>query len=263
MRIETNPDRVAALARQREDDNWAFRSYLKGSDIPSSRLDRLVHELAVEVCAQIDCRACANCCKTMAPSLTAADIERLAAHLGLTAAAFTLQFLREDEKAFVQVGPDLLAVNHLALYPTWEGFLPLVQDALVAYAAIAQPRGLRRIGLRYVNRIAIPTNPVDLADYLNFRPFIGPGLPQRMSGFILGVQVPYDDGRDILRLQLTTDEPGALDSVVVLLDMDYFMAQPEAVLLPKALEWIEIAHARVQEAFEACINNRLRTLFNV
>jgi len=174
-----------------------------------------------------------------------------------------MQFLREDEKAFVQVGPDLLAVNHLALYPTWEGFLPLVQDALVAYAAIAQPRGLRRIGLRYVNRIAIPTNPVDLADYLNFRPFIGPGLPQRMSGFILGVQVPYDDGRDILRLQLTTDEPGALDSVVVLLDMDYFMAQPEAVLLPKALEWIEIAHARVQEAFEACINNRLRTLFNV
>lgn len=172
-----------------------------------------------------------------------------------------MQFLREDEKAFVQVGPDLLAVNHLAPYPTWEGFIPLIQDALGAYAVVAQPRGLRRIGLRYVNRISIPTNPVELADYLNFRPFIGSGLPQRMSGFILGVQSPYDDGRDILRLQLTTDEPGPPGSVVVLLDMDYFMAQPEAVPLHKALDWIETAHLRVQEAFEACITDRLRALF--
>jgi Fe-S-cluster containining protein len=97
MRIETDPDRVAELARQREDDNWAFRSYLKGADIPLSRLDRLVHELAVEVAAQVDCKACANCCKKMVPRLTRADIERLATHLGLTAAAFKLQFLREDE----------------------------------------------------------------------------------------------------------------------------------------------------------------------
>ena len=174
-----------------------------------------------------------------------------------------MQFLREDEKAFAQVGPDLLAVNHLAPYPTWEGFAPLIQDALGVYVAVAQPRGYRRIGLRYVNRIAIPTNPVELADYLNFRPFVGPGLPQRMSGFILGVQSPYDDGRDILRLQLTTDEPGVPDSVIVLLDMDYFVTQPEAVPLQQALDWIETAHSRVQEAFEACITDRLRALFTV
>lgn len=97
MKTETNPDRVAALARQREDDDWAFRSYLKGSGIPSSRLDRRVYELTAEVSAQIDCKACANCCKKMVPHLTRADIRRLAAHLGLTAAAFRLQFLRQDE----------------------------------------------------------------------------------------------------------------------------------------------------------------------
>jgi uncharacterized protein (TIGR04255 family) len=84
-----------------------------------------------------------------------------------------------------------------------------------------------------------------------------------MSGFILGVQSPYDDGRDILRLQLTTDEPVVPDSVAVLLDMDYFMAQPEAVPLQQALDWIETAHLRVQEAFEACITDRLRALFTV
>ncbi len=173
-----------------------------------------------------------------------------------------MQFLREDEKAFVQVGPDLLAVNHLAPYPTWEGFVPLVQDAFDGYRAVAQPSGLRRIGLRYINRIVIPGNPLELADYLNFRPFIGPDLPQMMSGFILGVQSPFDDGRDILRLQLTTDEPDEPDSLAVLLDMDYFLARPEAVSLPTALDWAEMAHGRVQEVFEACLSDRLRQMFS-
>jgi Fe-S-cluster containining protein len=97
MQIETAPGRVAKLARQREDENWAFRSFLKGCDIPSSRMDRLVHTLSAEVSAKIDCTACANCCKTISPRLTRTDIARLAAHLGLPPRAFTAQFLRQAE----------------------------------------------------------------------------------------------------------------------------------------------------------------------
>lgn len=173
-----------------------------------------------------------------------------------------MQFLRKDEKAFVQVGPNLLAVNHLAPYPTWEGFVPLVQDAYEAYCTVARPSGLARIGLRYVNRIVLPGNPVELADYLNFRPFVGPGLPQIMSGFILGVQIPFEDGRDMLRLQLTTDEPGLPNSVTVLLDIDYFVTRPEAVSLSDSLDWTQQAHGHIQEVFEACISDRLRRIFS-
>ncbi|MCX7707649.1 MAG: TIGR04255 family protein [Anaerolineae bacterium] len=190
---------------------------------------------------------------------TAAEASQLRQEFRLTD---RMQFLREDEKAFVQVGPDLLAVNHLAPYPTWEGFRPLIQDALQAYVAVTQPKGLRRIGLRYINRIVIPANPVELADYLNFRPFLGAGLPQKISDFILGLQSPYQEGRDVLRLQLMTDEPRTPDSVALILDMDYFMAHSEGVPLQGALDWIETAHLRVQEAFEACITDRLRVLFN-
>ena len=62
-----------------------------------------------------------------------------------------------------------------------------------------------------------------------------------MSGFIIGMQSPYDDGRDMLRLQLTTDDTDTPDSVVVILDMDYFITRQEAVPVPAALDWIEIA----------------------
>lgn len=96
MRLETDPVNVERLAQEREEANWAFRSFLKQTDIPESRIDRSVHERYREVSAQIDCTACANCCKKITPLLTGADIKRLSTHLGLTAAEFRLRFLRDD-----------------------------------------------------------------------------------------------------------------------------------------------------------------------
>lgn len=173
-----------------------------------------------------------------------------------------VRFLREDEKAFVQIAPDLLSIHHLDPYPAWEGFVPIVRDAFEHYNEIARPKGLRRIGLRYINRIIIPALPAKLEDYLNFRPFIGPGLPQNITDFILGIQSSYAEGRDILRLQLRPAEPGIRSQTDVLVDLDYFLAQTEAVPLEKAFDWIDTAHFHIQEAFEASITDRLRELFN-
>lgn len=173
-----------------------------------------------------------------------------------------MRFLREDEKAFVQIAPDLLSTHHLDPYPTWEGFVPIVREAFEHYNEVARPKGLRRIGLRYINQITIPDRPTKLEDYLNFRPFIGPGLPQNITDFILVIQSPYAEGRDLLRLQLTTAEPVVSDQTNVLIDLDYFLAQPEAVSLEKAFDWIDIAHFHIQESFEASITDLLRELFN-
>jgi uncharacterized protein (TIGR04255 family) len=172
-----------------------------------------------------------------------------------------MQFLREDEKAFVQVGPDLLAVNHLEPYPTWEEFVPLIHQGFDAYVAVTHPAGLRRIGLRYINRIKLPVAHVELADYFNYRPFVGPGLPQELSSLMVGIESSYNGDRDTLRLQLTTAKPESPDVMVVLLDLDYFLARPESVSLEGAFDWVEQAHARIQSAFEACLTDQLKEMF--
>jgi uncharacterized protein (TIGR04255 family) len=172
-----------------------------------------------------------------------------------------IQFLREDEKALVQVGPNLLAVNHLKPYPTWQEFLPLIRQGFDAYLAAANPKGIQRIGLRYINRIEIAGERVELADYLEFRPFVGERLPQDYDPFIVGIQIPFEDSRDVLRLQLasaTVEIPG---TVAVMLDLDYFLAQPGGVSQDDVFKWTEIAHAHVEEVFEACITDRLRQVF--
>jgi uncharacterized protein (TIGR04255 family) len=172
-----------------------------------------------------------------------------------------MQFLREDERALIQVGPDLLAVNHLKPYPTWQEFLPLVQKGFSAYREAANPKAIRRIGLRYINRIEIPGPSVDMEDYFLFYPFVGPNLPQEHGPFIVGIQIPYEGARDVLRLQLANASAETPDVVPVMLDLDYFLTKPGEVPLAAISEWLEIAHNHVEEAFEACITDRLRQMF--
>jgi uncharacterized protein (TIGR04255 family) len=174
-----------------------------------------------------------------------------------------MQFLREDEKALIQVGPNLLAVNHLRPYPTWQEFFPLIRQGFEAYLAAANPQGIQRIGLRYINRIEIPGERVELEDYFEFRPFVGAKLPQDYGPFIVGIQIPFENSRDMLRLQLasaTTENP---NTIAVVLDLDYFLAQPGEVSKEKeqVFQWIELAHNHVEEVFEACITDRLRQTF--
>jgi uncharacterized protein (TIGR04255 family) len=169
-----------------------------------------------------------------------------------------MQFLREDEKALIQVGPNLLAVNHLKPYPTWQEFLPLIRQGFDAYLTAASPKGIQRIGLRYINHIELSGERVELADYFEFRPFVGERLPHDYSLFIVGIQIPFENSRDVLRLQLLSAAP---DAIAVMLDLDYFLAQPGGVSQGNFFEWIEVAHGHVEEVFEACITDRLRQMF--
>ena len=172
-----------------------------------------------------------------------------------------MQFLREDERALVQVGPYLLAVNHLKPYPLWQEFVPLIERGLRAYCDVVEPDSIHRVGLRYINRIEVPSQGINLEDYFEFYPFVGPNLPQEHGAFMVGIQVPYEDSRDILKLQLTNVSVETPDTIAMILDLDYFLVQPGEVALDHVFEWVDVAHNHIEEAFEACITDRLRQMF--
>ena len=173
-----------------------------------------------------------------------------------------IRFSREDEKAFIQVGPDQLTVHHLKPYPSWLMFQPLIRKGFKAYLEAATPKGIQKIGLRYINRIEIPGERVELKDYFRFYPFVGTELPEDYGPFIVGIEVPYEDIRDMLRLQLTSVKGSARDVVGVLLDLDYFLAKPGlSATLEDTSQWVDLAHDRLEEVFEATITDRLRAIF--
>jgi uncharacterized protein len=97
MEIETDINRIEELARLREKANWAFRCFLKSSDLSIGRIDSKVHELYREVSSRVDCTSCANCCRVSRPFLTKADVKRLSQSQGLSVNAFQDRYLQADE----------------------------------------------------------------------------------------------------------------------------------------------------------------------
>jgi Fe-S-cluster containining protein len=98
MKIETDITLIEQLSRLREDANWAFCCFLKGSALSVAKIDSKVHDLYKKVSAQIDCTQCRNCCKVIQPNLSATDIKRLARQFELTITAFRSHFVMKNDR---------------------------------------------------------------------------------------------------------------------------------------------------------------------
>ena len=96
--VAVDPIRVPILARDKHEENWRFRQFLKGRcNIGSDELDRRVREMTDRIWSGIDCTTCANCCKTVHPTLSDAEVERLARRLGLERQQFVDRYLEPNE----------------------------------------------------------------------------------------------------------------------------------------------------------------------
>ncbi|MCX7744488.1 MAG: YkgJ family cysteine cluster protein [Flavobacteriales bacterium] len=86
---------IIQKARSRKKELRKFCNGLKTKK--SGFVDQLFHEAHEKAFDEIDCLACANCCKTTGPLFTSKDVERIAAYLKLKPGEFAEKYLRIDE----------------------------------------------------------------------------------------------------------------------------------------------------------------------
>ncbi len=172
-----------------------------------------------------------------------------------------IQLFRKDKTALIQIGPDLLAINHLVPYPTWQKFKPMVLEALKVYKDIAKPRAFKKIILRYINRIEIKGELIELSDYFDFYPYVSKALPQLHTNLINRIEIPYKDGRDFMTLTIATASPERPEVLSIILDIEYVMAAAEGIKMDEFDGWLEHAHSEIERTFEVCITDKSRMLF--
>lgn len=97
--METDLNKIKELSKKKEDENWEFRSFLKGCGISSKKIDSIVHKLYRKISSEIDCKTCANCCKEVQPVLDQEDIEKFSRGLGISVAQFKDQYLVKDKES--------------------------------------------------------------------------------------------------------------------------------------------------------------------
>ncbi|MBI5190539.1 MAG: TIGR04255 family protein [Nitrospirae bacterium] len=175
------------------------------------------------------------------------------------------QFYNKEENALIQIGTNMLAVNTLTPYPGWEAFKPMITKHREIYQQLATPKGIKRIGLRYINKINIPEKEhegsvIELKDYFTFIPQTPKALPSNVSSFNLKVDIPYNDGRDTIILILASTKPDKENTMAVFLDIDYSIVNNSKTALDEN-EWIEEAHSNIEMAFEEILTDKCRALF--
>lgn len=88
-------ERYKDLAQQKQREHRKFLAGLKKK--APKNLDKLVQEIHREVFNEIDCTQCANCCRTLGPLFTEADIQRISKFFRMKLSVFEETYLRIDE----------------------------------------------------------------------------------------------------------------------------------------------------------------------
>jgi len=89
------PETLAGMAKAVRKEHAALVKRLSAGD--SRKLDEQVHALHEEVFETINCLECANCCRTLGPGVSDADVRRITASLRMKPSAFVEQYLVVDE----------------------------------------------------------------------------------------------------------------------------------------------------------------------
>ena len=178
-----------------------------------------------------------------------------------------VSFHAKDSRLIVHLASDLLAVQKLRPYESWESYVPIVHQAYDVYVGVGHPSALLGLRLLYIDKLQLPCGLPGLPAYLNLAPFAGAGLADRekFDTFITGIQAPHEDGRDSLRIELVTAAPAGPSSLHLILRTCYSLERPNDLALDAKVvqHWLDVAHTHVNSAFEACITDKLRSLFNI
>jgi len=161
------------------------------------------------------------------------------------------KFRRVDGSALLQLSPKLLAINQLRPYPTWPQFKKTILETYAIYRELAQPSGLTRLGLRYINQIEIPETKIEIGRYLR-------GCPAGYHKLFLSTDFPFETERENLAMILAHVPHREGDFLRFYLDLDYGAFPMAAEEIGPVLER---AHDRLEQIFEANLTDETRRLF--
>lgn len=127
-------------------------------------------------------------------------------------------FWSANERQAVHARLNGFAFSWLKPYPDWVTFRDEARQQWAEFVRFARPLRVRRVALRFINRIELP-QPVVYQDYLNTFPRTGDGVAPALSGLFMRLVAPTDG--DMVVITEAIDEAGATnDSVPVILDID-------------------------------------------
>jgi uncharacterized protein (TIGR04255 family) len=200
---------------------------------------------------------------------------QISGHINVTEAGITSDtsgeqighlFRRSDGRRLIQARLNGFAFSAFAPYDRWETFSEEVWSNWLKYQSIARPIRATRLGVRYVNRINVPQNSIEIKDYLRTAIDISPYLPQMMAGYFLQTIVPLPRFDATATIVSTPIPPPDKDTSSLILDIDIWRNVDIELAPPAGTEvlsdQVEVLRKAKNYVFEACITDATRSLIS-
>ncbi len=164
-----------------------------------------------------------------------------------------------DKKQKMEARPEGFMFSRLAPYTGWEIFLAEARRLWEIYRAIAQPKAIQQVGVRYINRLDF-TRGIFIDDYLQLLPALPDQLQNGMEGFFIQTQIREDELKATIVLNEASVPAPNENTVSFLLDIGIFrnveLANDEEFL------WglFEKFRESKNRTFESLITDRTREL---
>ena len=175
-------------------------------------------------------------------------------------ALYRIQLPNSDGKRLLLIGANTFAVSVLKPYEGWNQFKPRIQQALLAYFSVVAPHPVTRIGVRYINRIVVPTPAAVAADYFDDVLPSHKTLSGTLINFVYRSEYKIPGAKAIInQASLRPVDPATTE---FLLDIDLVR---EDIALSDASEImlaVDELHSLEGAAFESLITDNARKLFD-
>jgi len=170
------------------------------------------------------------------------------------------KFTTADGKYIWQCRRNGFTFSRLSPYESWEPFRDEARRLWGLYRERLKPLAVQRLAVRYINRLDIPAERIDIKDYFRTMPEVSPDLPQALAGFFMQLRIPHEDLFSEMLVNQTIVPPSQPNMVSFILDIDLFRTADVPTDEEAVWRFFEQLHVRKNEVFEACITDRTREL---
>ena len=170
-------------------------------------------------------------------------------------------FTSKQHGKTVQARRDGFTFNKLRPYSKWDDFSAEAKELWLRYLDFAHPVAVKRIGLRYINRIEIPDGITDLRELCLLFPTIPKGVPEVWFEYFQRFASQINDGGMSI-VTLSIDAPSQSSRAAIILDIDVVKALDNVPPTTETL-WSQCEELRTWKngIFDASLTPKVKELF--
>jgi uncharacterized protein (TIGR04255 family) len=193
----------------------------------------------------------------------ASHLAELSDDLGRSSQLSGWLFRSADQSQAVQAQHDGFAYSRLTPYKSWKDLIVNAKLRWSQYVQVARPQRIRRISVRYINRIKLPLPVEDFADWIESFPRTPACLPQGLTEAFQRLEIPVSDLGQTMAIVTLGVQPYRVDDreVEVIFDLDLYQAATWPVDGPEIWDALDSLRPLKNRFFFAYLTSKTLELF--